>query len=154
MHGAHPRCISVAARGQSCRIQLWSACRVQFFHQIGVQCWNGLAHTDFMPAAVRATRARCASVNICLPGGVWCAAVLARAATLPCGKILRGCSHSVWGSILVSFIHPLLHQVWSPSARVPRFPEISLLPGQRVTKIRHIMRYSTILPGTALPMAL
>jgi len=50
-------------------------------------------------------------MNSCLPGGMWCIAMLAGAATLPCGKVASACSHSVWESILVSFMHPLLHQV-------------------------------------------
>ncbi len=56
-----------------------------------------------------------------LPGGMWCAAMLAGAATLPCGTIIRACSHSVWGSILVSFIHPLLHQVRPLFCKSPTF---------------------------------
>ena len=94
-----------------CRIQLWSAFRVQFFYQIRAQCCNGLACTYFVPTAVRAIRSRCALFNGCLPGGMRCTAMLAEAATLPCGTIVRGCSHGVWGDILVIFIHPLLHQV-------------------------------------------
>ncbi len=50
-------------------------------------------------------------IKSCLPGGMWCIAMLAGAATLPCGKIASACSHSVWESILVNFMHPLLHQV-------------------------------------------
>jgi len=111
MHGAHPGCRFCAARAHCMWIQLWNAFRVQFFHQIRVQCCNGLAHTHFAPAAIRAIRARCALCNWCLPGGMWCIAMLAGAATLPCGTINRGCSHGVWGGILINFIHPLINQV-------------------------------------------
>ncbi len=45
--------------------------------------------------------------------------MLAGAATLPCGNIARACCHSIWGYILVSFIHPLLHQVWSLFSKGP-----------------------------------
>ncbi len=91
------------------------------FHQIRVQCCNGLAHTDFVPAAIRAIFARCAILHGRLPGGMWCTAMLAGAATLPCGKIARACSHGVWGNIHVSFIHPLLHQIRATFCKSPMF---------------------------------
>ncbi len=56
---------------------------------------------------------------------------------------IRACSHGVWGSILVSFIHPLLHQVRPLFCKSPTFLVISLLPGQRITVIRHNMKYPT-----------
>jgi len=52
----------------------WNASGIQFFHQIRIQCCKGLAHTDFVPAAVRTicTLCACARVDLCLPRGMQC----------------------------------------------------------------------------------
>jgi len=89
------------------------------FTKSGYSVARDWAHTNFGSAAVRAIIARCAILNAYLPGGMWCTAMLAGAATLPCGNIARGCCHSIWGCILASFIHPLLHQVWSLFSKGP-----------------------------------
>ena len=79
-------------------------------------------HTQTLcPAAVRAIRARCATFNRCSPRGMQGTAMLAGVATLPCGNIVWACCHGVWGSILVSFIHPLLHQVRPLFCKSPTF---------------------------------